>query len=329
MNAETQRMFEAAAEDKSSADSSSASIIGIEAAAEAWVSSYRKLFSAVLGRKLGESDVASFKWTQNGPGRRHEGPAAQSRAAAWRSVGNGTHQLATAIRNHRTAAAAAAVATATADLTASPSLATRFWNLHRLTDRQLGATGEGGADDEQPEWINTLVNLYNNAASAEAIAPDDMSRLAARAMKSAHLLDDVAAKERRAAFLEWLDGGATHSRLGRNKLPGRAASRFIRGPSGWSPTVRHNTNYNKAQKQFSDDPDEKPVRDEDGDIDAPHGLLNRQGDIELEADKWAKLWRENGEKFCPPPGRMQSELLPITAEQIRSAALSFPADGAS
>ena len=100
-----------------------------------------------------------------------------------------------------------------------------------------GIDGNVTGEDEVA-WLNELTGLYNIADAAQLIPPASLAKLAARALKKAHDLDESAAKERRQEFHEWLDGGSTHLHNGRTKLPGRAAYRFIRSANGWTPAAR-------------------------------------------------------------------------------------------
>ena len=138
--------------------------------------------------------------------------------------------------------------------------------------------------------------------------------------------DKLAASERRNAYRQWLDGGATFLHNGTRKLPGRAAFRFLRTADGWAPAARGPKEYNEWQKEFpdQDDPEDwekqaKPEQQHDA-------ILNHQAEVELAADEWAALWNEGGPCFRPPNGPLGTSLPPLTAQDIRAAAETVPHD---
>ena len=91
-----------------------------EERAQLWVSGARVTFSSILGRKLGDDDQASFRWTDD----KDLKPAKQSRTAAtaagWRSIGNLGNKLASAIRKRKAL-----------ECTTTVSLGARLWDLYQ------------------------------------------------------------------------------------------------------------------------------------------------------------------------------------------------------
>ena len=160
----------------------------IDQSAELWVHQSRSTFARIMGRNLGDSDEARFNWSQDDPSRGRSSPTTIDAAAQWRSVGNSAHHVASGIRRCKKG------------LQCSPPVSTRIWKLHQLASRLLGPKENILLDDEKCKWINDLVWLYNEAPTAEQIQPAELTKLAARAFKTAQALDEIAAKERRAAF---------------------------------------------------------------------------------------------------------------------------------
>ena len=136
-------------------------------------------------------------WTHKIPSRHKAGTLSENDASAWRAIGNNTHQLATQGRRHLKG------------LHCTQSMATSFWKLHRNANKLL-SKGDGEATvAHEVQWLNELTGLYNDADSAQAIPPASIAKLAAKALKRANDLDEIAAKERRQEFRDWLDGGST------------------------------------------------------------------------------------------------------------------------
>ena len=138
--------------------------------------------------------------------------------------------------------------------------------------------------------------------------------------------DKAAATERRTDYTKWLDGGATYLQNGAIKLPGRAACRFIRSASGWTPPARGDKRMNAWQKEHPNDDDPDDWEDLPQAECANETLLNHQAEVEVAANEWAKLWKEEEPQFQPPSGPLDSTLPELTAQDIRAAAETFPVD---
>ena len=82
-----------------------------------------------------------------------------------------------------------------------------------------------------------MAELSRQPSAADQMNPADIAKLAARALKQVQTHVTTAAAEQRAAFRQWLDGGAVHLHNGAVKLPGRAAYRFLRTAQGWAPAA--------------------------------------------------------------------------------------------
>ena len=115
------------------------------------------------------------------------------------------------------------------------------------------------------------------------------------------------------------------------RLPGMNPYRFVRGPQGWHKPTKGDRRLEQLAPPEYDDADDW-LQDEW--FDALHGkqgeeqnptLLTQQAAVESVAEEYATLWQEDVPQFQPPDGPLPSSSR-ITIQDIKEAALSFPAD---
>ena len=173
-------------------------------------------------------------------------------------------------------------------------------------------------------WLNGMSKAVTANSATWA------GSLSKNARKRAADIEAKATSARAAKWRDWL-GATGLERQGLIK-PGRNAFRWIKGLAGWEPSPVGNESLNDEVPNdeeedcgLDDLPVECKVHERGGEalLTAP---LCDQAAIELEASGWAKLWAENA-VYDSGVWNDAGEALPnLTVEQVREAALSFPAD---
>ena len=130
------------------------------------------------------------------------------------------------------------------------------------------------------------------------------------ALKRASHYEGMHRKAVKDAFKRSLDDGALFMQKTVTKLPGGAAFRMLRGPSGWSKAKEGPSRYNSLTVPDEADSDDEfapePPSIMNGNADGEPVLLADQGEVEATADSWAKLWSEGSVPFVPPDGNLEN-----------------------
>ena len=282
--------------------------------AQLWTANIRGIFSSILGRDLGSSDRTSFTWTDDKDLKKTYTSDIAAAAAGWRSIANQTSKLASAMRKQRSRAP---------NDRKNVPLGAMLWDIYQHAHSTFEKHELADTRSEGLRWMKRLLDIRNGANTVIEIPPQDIARHAATAFKIAQGLDDDAAHEKRETFRQWLDEGAVHACKGNKKLPGRAAFQYIRTTHGWASAAKGNSTLNNWQKETSDEEDPHDWESAQPQTTEPT-LLHHQAEVELAANEWAKLWQEGQPCFAPPSGPIPSSSPPLTAQDIRTAADTFP-----
>ena len=267
----------------------------------------------MLGRGLGESNVARFQWTQPQFSSKTQSGLITAQAACWRSAGNMVHTTANICRNGKRGATARELARLYADV------------YTQLVDH-FSDTEDSEDSAARTSWLNALNSLHHDVLQGRPAEASQMAQLGARALRQAQALDRRITAQAKREFKDWINGGCIYRSKFLPLLPGRNAFRFPKGPQGWSPPAYGDAAYNDEQRTEADS---SPVDYSEAHAYSPMAnqdvLLNEQGEVDKIADTWARLWKKGAPQFCPPDGDLGDQVTPITANDLREAARTFPA----
>ena len=286
---------------------------GIEAMAAKWEHDAREYLCVATGRTMTTHSDVAFKWKPINTAQHAKTPAATCTAAKWRSAANAVNRcVATARREGRSLDVA------------------ELWNTYRSAARLLGARGTAeamaeAASTDEDATAKQLLKAYAEAAAGKEVPYAVLTALAAQALRHAREHDKKAVRQARENFKEWLSADNAGMSQDTRLRPAKRAFAFVRSSRGWGTRPRGKNAYNRTEDENDDDvtPDDPSDTCGQHEADVP---LSLQGEVELEADRWASLWQEGQPSFDPPAPEPADHILPITADDVRDAALTFKAD---
>ena len=277
-----------------------------------WNDKSRSTFTDMLGKDVSSNGRAEFKWRPASYKDASRSAQISKQAAAWSSAANNLSTLTSRHRKART-------------YPSSAELAEVYDGAHRMLLDEYEELQDDDSRLARVSWLSSVNDLHQAAAALPGIAHEDMARTAARALRQAQALDKRLAAAAKAEFKAWITEGGGYRGKCLPLLPGRNAFRFLKHSHGWAPPAHGAASCNLHQRSSAhqDGQDECDV-DQYEPMENDEVLLNEQGEVEMIADKWASLWKEHGASFQPPAGDLGDALRPLTANDIREVARSFP-----
>ena len=267
-----------------------------------FVKEFRRFWSAILGRDVGDDDRASFQWKSQLRSPRNPSPT-QKMAAHWRSTGKILAENAAKCRKSPL----------------HPPLVD-IWKLMDQHDGRFQEICKSDSDyltkckNEHTEWGTEMRLVASKMAISGRSDPTQLARMSAQALKRANKHEAAFRNETKQMVRDKLNTGASWTSNG-TKLPGTNAFRMLKGPAGWAKPSVADSGYNSIA------PRDEELESDEHDLlhnwdETPHqqheALLSDQGDIECTADAWAALWEEHATPFLPPHGPIPSALPLLT-----------------
>ena len=211
--------------------------------------------------------------------------------------------------------------------------------VHRVRDGRISEDELSRVLDATPIFLAWLHAFGTAAANKD---PDALRDLAGVAVARAEGLERRIAADKFQAWRQWL-GPATAKGTAAPISPGKGAFRFVKGLTGWtrSPLGPAHLNEELEDAQVSPVVDDAAPWCDHPLAEGQHTAqwvpaivgrtdpvpLHDQADVDREATKWGKFWRDGAGLACPFNGDDHfPQLALLLVPALMLAALSFPPD---